>query len=62
MFKEGDLVWLLHCHIKTTRPSDKLDHRRLSPFPIETKLSDLVYRIRLPAYLMRPSRFPCLPP
>ncbi|OJT10654.1 Transposon Tf2-12 polyprotein [Trametes pubescens] len=52
-FKEGDLVWLLRRHIKTTRPSDKLDHRRLGPFPIETKLSDLVYRLRLPAYLSR---------
>ncbi|KAF9079118.1 hypothetical protein BGX23_005030, partial [Mortierella sp. AD031] len=30
----GDLVWLLRRNIKITRPSDKLDVRRLGPFKV----------------------------
>jgi RNase H-like domain found in reverse transcriptase/Reverse transcriptase (RNA-dependent DNA polymerase)/Integrase zinc binding domain/Chromo (CHRromatin Organisation MOdifier) domain len=30
----GDKVWLLRRHIKTTRPSTKLDYRRLGPFEV----------------------------
>ncbi|KAL1942197.1 hypothetical protein VTO73DRAFT_6261 [Trametes versicolor] len=52
-YQPGDLVWLLRRNIKTTRPSDKLDHRRLGPFPIETRISPLVYKLRLPSYLSR---------
>jgi len=46
--KEGDMVWLESTNITTDRPSHKLSHRRLGPFPIETKLSDLTYRLTLP--------------
>ncbi len=52
-FEPGQLVWLLRRNIKTTRPSDKLDHRRLGPFPIESRLSPLVYKLALPSYLSR---------
>lgn len=52
-YTPGTLVWLHRRHIKTTRPSDKLDHRRLGPFPIETRLSPLVYKLCLPSYLSR---------
>jgi hypothetical protein len=33
-FKVGELVWLSHRNISATRPSPKLDHRRLSLFTI----------------------------
>ena len=34
-FEPGKKVWLLRCHIKTKRPSDKLDDKRLGPFEIK---------------------------
>jgi transposase InsO family protein len=46
--KVGDEVWLEATNITTSHPSHKLSHRRLGPFPIEAKLSDLVYRLTLP--------------
>ena len=52
-FKPGDLVWLLRRNIKTTRPSDKLDHRRLGPFPVDRAVSDTAYKLHLPTYLSR---------
>jgi len=48
IFSAGEKVWLLRRNVKTTRPSDKLDHRRLGPFPIIERLSDVTYRLRLP--------------
>lgn len=50
-YEPGQLVWLLRRHIKTTRPSNKLDHRRLGPFPINHAISDSAYKLRLPSYL-----------
>jgi hypothetical protein len=32
--REGDQVYLLRRNIKTTRPSDKLDYKKLGPFKI----------------------------
>ncbi|PIL28410.1 hypothetical protein GSI_08444 [Ganoderma sinense ZZ0214-1] len=52
-FKPGQLVWLLRRHIKSIRPSDKLDHRRLGPFPIHHPISDVAYKLQLPTYLSR---------
>jgi hypothetical protein len=47
-FKEGDQVWLLRRNIKTSRPSDKLDSKRLGPFPIKAKVGDAAYQLQLP--------------
>jgi hypothetical protein len=47
--KEGDSVYILRKNIKTKRPSDKLDHTKIGPFRISQKLSDINYRIQLPA-------------
>ena len=44
-YQPDQLVWLLRRNIKTTRPSNKLDHRRLSPFPIERRLGPLTYQL-----------------
>ena len=46
--KEGDKVYLLRRHIKTKRPSDKLDWKKLGPFKIEKKISETSYRLSLP--------------
>ena len=35
IFKIGNKVWLLRRNIKTKRPCDKLDYRRLEPFVIQ---------------------------
>lgn len=50
-YQPDQLVWLLRRHVKTTRPSDKLDHRRLGPFPIDHAISDVAYKLHLPAHL-----------
>lgn len=52
-FKPDQLVWLLRRHIKTTRPSDKLDHRRLGPYRILAKVKTSSYLLDLPSYLSR---------
>jgi len=44
-FKEGDKVYLLQKHIKTKRPSTKLDFKKLGPFKILEKVSSVNYRL-----------------
>lgn len=34
VYQPGDLVWLSRKFIKTRRPSQKLDYRRIGPFPV----------------------------
>ncbi|KAE8218058.1 hypothetical protein CF319_g7988 [Tilletia indica] len=50
-YKIGDQVWLLRRNIPTTRPSDKLDHRRLGPFTIAAQVGNSAYRLTLPSQL-----------
>jgi len=45
----GDKVWLIRRNIKTTRPCDKLDYRRLGPFPIQQQVNPVAFRLDLPA-------------
>jgi transposase InsO family protein len=52
-FKEDQLVWLLRRNIKTTRPSDKLDHHRLGPYRVIKKIGSSAYLLQLPSYLAR---------
>ena len=52
-FNIGDKVWLDARNIRTTRPSKKLDHRRLGPFPIIEKISSHARRLGLPLALKR---------
>jgi hypothetical protein len=47
-FQVGNLVWLNAKNITTQRPSRKLDHRRLGPFPISEIISPYAYRLELP--------------
>ena len=44
----GDEVWLLTKNIKTTRPSKKLDYRRLGPFRITQRIGAVAYKLELP--------------
>ena len=46
-FDIGGHVW----HIKTTRPCDKLDYRRLGPSHINGKINDVTFRLDLPSQL-----------
>jgi hypothetical protein len=49
VFEVGDQVWLLSKNIKTTRPSKKLDYRRLGPFKIIQKIGKVAYKLDLPS-------------
>src|SRR5467141_3892003 len=52
-FQVGDTVWLDSRNITTTRPSKKLDHHFLGPFPIIEKVSSHAYRLGLSLALSR---------
>ena len=41
----GHKVWLLRRHVHTTRPSSKLDVRRLGPFSILEQIGSSAFRI-----------------
>ena len=45
----GQKVWLLRRHITTTRPSTKLDVRRLGPFEILEQIGSSAFRLKLPS-------------
>ena len=47
--ERGDKVYLLRKHIKTKRPSTKLDFKKLGPFEILEKIGPVNYKLRLPA-------------
>ena len=54
ILEPGQLVWLHRRNIKTTRPSYKLDHRRLGPFRVIQRVKDSdSYVLKLPSYLSR---------
>jgi hypothetical protein len=48
IFKKEDKVYLLRRNIKTSRPSDKLDYKKLGPFKVEETISTTNYRLSLP--------------
>jgi len=45
----GDKVWLRQKNIRTTRPSNKLDHKLISPYPVLEKVGSRAYKLDLPA-------------
>lgn len=49
VYQPGDKVWLLRKYIHTTRPSNKLDFKKLGPFPIVSKVSTHAYKLLLPS-------------
>ena len=52
-FAPGDMVYLDAADIQTTRPSKKLSHRRLGPYPIERHVGKYAYRLTLPPAMKR---------
>jgi len=46
--QEGDLTYLLRRYIKTKRPSDKLDFKKLGPYKILKRIKPVNYRLELP--------------
>ena len=52
-YQPGDKVYLDTSNISTTRPSKKLSHRWLGPFPVEQKVGNGAYRLHLPAAMKR---------
>lgn len=47
-FLEGEKVWLLRKNLKTDRPSDKLDSKRLGPFTILERIGKSAFKLELP--------------
>lgn len=47
-YKVGDKVWLDAKHLKTDRPTKKLDDKWFGPFPIEKVVSRSAFRLKLP--------------
>jgi len=47
--KEGNKVWLLHKNFKSRQLGKKLDHIKIGPFKIAAKISEVMYRLNLPA-------------
>jgi len=48
VFNPGDKVFLDASDIRTTRPSQKLSHRRLGPFVVECRIGPMAYCLKLP--------------
>ena len=48
-FNIGDRVWLLRKNIRTTRPTEKLDHKRIGPYEIIERINEVAYRLELPS-------------
>lgn len=48
-YSVGQKVWLLRRHIRTDRPSARLDYKRLGPFKITARVGNSAYRLQLPA-------------
>ena len=46
--RKGDLAYLLRRHIRTKRPSDKLDFKKLGPYKILEQVGPVNYRLELP--------------
>ena len=47
-FDVGEMVWLATRHIRTTRPSKKLDYKRTGPFKVSQVINDNAYKLGLP--------------
>ena len=47
-FKKRDKVYFFRKNIKTQRPSDKLDFKKIGPFKIEEQIGKVNYKLRLP--------------
>jgi hypothetical protein len=53
VYKPGDKVFLDSSDIQTTRPSKKLSHKFLGPYPVERAVGRNAYRLKLPPSMSR---------
>ena len=44
-FKEGEMVYINMKNIKTQRPSKKLDHTKIGPYRIKTKMGPVTFKL-----------------
>jgi len=51
VFNPGDKVFLDALDIQTTCPSQKLSHRRFSPFVVEQRIGPMAYHLKLPHWM-----------
>jgi hypothetical protein len=58
MLKKRDYVWLKRGNLQTTRPSPKLDFKRVGKFRIEKKVSSHTYKLELPPSIRVDPVFP----
>jgi hypothetical protein len=52
-YKKGDRVFLDASDLKTTRPSQKLAHRFVGPYPVMRSVGNNAYRLKLPPSMKR---------
>lgn len=48
-FEVGDKVMLSSKHLRSLRPSKKLDHQHLGPFSVVEKINPVAYKLQLPS-------------
>ena len=53
VFHPGDKVWLTKKFIKTTRPSNKLDFKKIGPFPVVKNIGTHAYELKLPKHMKK---------
>jgi len=46
-FRKENLIYLLRQNIKTTKPSNKLNHKKFGPFKIKRNIKDINYELHL---------------
>jgi hypothetical protein len=46
--RKKDQVYLLRRNVKTTRPNDKLDHKKFGPFRIVRNIKNINFELQLP--------------
>ena len=45
--REGDLVYVLRRNIRTIKPNNKLNHKKIGPFKIKRNIRDISYKLHL---------------
>ena len=46
--REKDLIYLLRRNVKITRPSDKLDLKKIGPFKVKRNIRNISFELKLP--------------
>jgi hypothetical protein len=49
--REKNLVYLLRRNIKITKPSDKLDLKKIGPFKVKRNICDISFELKFPSII-----------